>query len=45
MSTGLPMLLMWRARVRELHRFVARPGPLLSLPRMVQVWARGPAGR
>ena len=33
------------ARVRELHRFAARADTLLSLPRMVQVWARVPAER
>jgi SAM-dependent methyltransferase len=33
------------ARVHELHRFAARPDTLLSLPRMVQVWARVPAER
>jgi hypothetical protein len=31
------------ARVHELHRFAARPDTLLTLPRMVQVWARVPA--
>ena len=32
-----------QARIHELHRFAARPETLLSLPRMVQVWARVPA--
>ncbi|HEX2103815.1 MAG TPA: methyltransferase domain-containing protein [Solirubrobacteraceae bacterium] len=30
------------AHVEELHRFAARPDTLLSLPRVVQVWARVP---
>jgi SAM-dependent methyltransferase len=30
------------ARVAELHAFAARPDTLLSLPRVVQVWARVP---
>jgi len=33
------------AHVDELHRFAARPETLLSLPRVVQVWARVPAAR
>jgi hypothetical protein len=33
------------AHLHELHRFAARPDTLLSLPRMVQVWARVPAER
>jgi SAM-dependent methyltransferase len=33
------------AHLHELHRFAARPDTLLSLPRMVQVWARVPAAR
>ena len=33
------------ALVRELHGFAARPDTLLSLPRVVQVWARVPAER
>jgi SAM-dependent methyltransferase len=32
-----------RALVAELHAFAARPDTLLSLPRMVQVWARTPS--
>jgi SAM-dependent methyltransferase len=32
------------ALVDELHRFAADPDTLLSLPRVVQVWARVPAG-
>ena len=30
------------ARVDELHAFAARPDTMLSLPRVVQVWARVP---
>jgi SAM-dependent methyltransferase len=33
------------AHVAELHRFAARPDTLLSLPRVVQVWARVPGAR
>jgi SAM-dependent methyltransferase len=33
------------AHLHDLHRFAARPDTMLSLPRMVQVWARVPAER
>ena len=33
------------AHVDELHEFAARPETLLSLPRVVQVWARVPGAR
>jgi SAM-dependent methyltransferase len=44
-ATGLVDVGEIDAAVHDLHRFAARPDTLLSLPRMVQVWARVPAER